>query len=98
MAGMKTAHSFMSMGMTETTMVCPRCQLLATATARRRRHCTACGAALVVEGVPHELYVRAYLYGRPLHAGLRPQEATESLRASAAFARPVLAAPTAPER
>jgi len=71
------------MGMTETTMVCPRCRLLATATARRRRHCTACGAALVVAGAPHELYVRAYLYGRPLRAGPRPQQTTESLRASA---------------
>lgn len=47
---------------------CPRCREPASGTARRRGHCTACGAHLGAAAAPKQADVRAYLY--PLHQGV----------------------------
>ena len=42
---------------------CPRCRLVAMRPPGRQKHCTHCGAELVVARSPSEEWIRAYLYG-----------------------------------
>lgn len=61
---------------------CPRCGQPATGTARRRGHCTSCGAPLVSAASPREADVRAYLYGNH-HLHLLPLETWSQRRRAA---------------
>lgn len=52
---------------------CPRCQQPASGTARKRGHCTSCGAALVSSRALKEAAVRSFLYGRTTLAPKSPE-------------------------